>query len=97
MTDLHPSNEERQAMMRALYTRVGDHTADEKTTVVDYLWRDLGWELPLFEATLESLVKGGLITVPTEAGTIGLTRLGLAVALRRSQEGAAAAEDDEDG
>lgn len=96
MADLHPTNAERQAFMSAVHARVGNHTADGKTTVVDYLRADLGWDPALFDAALEILVKGGLITPPTRTGAIGLTSLGLTVARRRSMEGREVEEEDED-
>jgi len=91
-----PTNDQRRAFLLALYERVGDHAADGKTTVLDFVRADMGWDEALFGAVAEAMVKGGLMTAPTRTGVVGLTDVGLAVARRRKFGPEVDDEDDED-
>jgi hypothetical protein len=96
------SNAQRQAYLMALHARVGDHDADQKTTVMDFVGGDLGLDRAQTNAVTEVLMKAGLVTAPTRERVIGLTPLGIAVAHRREAEAAAeaagtqAGDEDED-
>jgi hypothetical protein len=92
------SNAQRQAYLMALHARVGDHDADQKTTVMDFVAGDLGLSRAEADAVHEVLMKAGLVTAPTRERVIGLTPLGIAVARRRESEATAPplADEDED-
>lgn len=81
-----PTNPERRAFLKALHARVGDHNADAKTTILDFVGTDLALTTAQTDRLVEVLVKAGLVTPPTRERVIGLTDLGLAVARRREQE-----------
>jgi hypothetical protein len=90
------SNPLRQAFLLALYNRVGEHDADQKTTVMDFVGGDLGLSRADTDAVVEVLMKAGLVTAPTRERVIGLTPLGIAVARRRAVEAASAGAGDRD-
>ncbi len=89
-----PSNRERTAFLTALHARLGDHNADAKTTVMDYVGADLSLTTAQTDAVVDVLMKAGLVTPPTRERVIGLTDLGIAVARRREQEGDGVLESD---
>ncbi len=93
------SNAQRQAFLMALHARLGDHHADQKTTVMDFVGGDLGLSRAETEAVTEVLMKAGLVTAPTRERVIGLTPLGIAVARRRAAEatGALGADEGDEG
>jgi hypothetical protein len=77
-----PDTAARRAFLAALYRRVGDSAADQKTTVMDYVGKDLGLTTPETDEMVDLLMKAGLVTPPTKERVIGLTDVGLAVVRR---------------
>lgn len=77
-----PDTAARRAFLAALYRRVGDSAAHQKTTVMDYVGRDLGLTTAETDELVDLLMKSGLVTPPTKERVIGLTDTGLAVVRR---------------
>jgi hypothetical protein len=90
-----PTKRERNDFLRALYARLGPHSVHEKTTVVEFVGRDLGWDDELTRSVVDALVSAGLVTAPTKEGAFGLTTMGVGVARRRTEEGDERADEDE--
>jgi hypothetical protein len=90
-----PTTQERRAFLIAMYRRVGDQNADHRTTVMDFVGRDVGLGPAETDAMVELLMKSGLVTAPTKDRVIGLTDAGVATA-RRAEQGGPEDEADED-
>jgi hypothetical protein len=86
-----PDTKSRRAFLKALAARVEGRAADQRTTVMDFVGRDVGMDPEETEAMVQLLHQAGLVTAPTKDRVIGLTNHGMVVAQREEME---ADEDD---